>query len=71
MWHEAHEPLLGRGEEQLLAVRDVALADAPDRAAAGRGERDEQDGRLCEGAAQGYELGWETPRFEIASSREA
>ena len=48
--------LARRREEQLLAVRDVALADASDRAAAGRGERDEEDGRYCEDAAQGYEL---------------
>jgi hypothetical protein len=45
--------LAGRREEELLAVRDVTLADASDRAAAGRGERDEQDGGYCEGAAQG------------------
>ena len=50
---------------------DVTLADAADRATTGRDERDEQDGRQCESAAQGYELVWETPRFEIASSREA
>jgi hypothetical protein len=52
-------------------VSDIALADASDRAATGRGERDEEDGRYSEGAAQGYELVWERPRFATASSREA
>ena len=52
-------------------MSDVTLVHAPDRAATGRGERDEQDGRYCEGAAQGYELVCEMPRFETASSREA
>jgi len=52
-------------------VGDVALADASDRAATGRGERGEQDGRYCEDAAQGYELVCEMPRFATASSREA
>ena len=52
-------------------MRDVALADAADRAATGRDKRDEQDSAYCEGAAQGYEVVWGTPMFEIASSREA
>ena len=43
-------------QEQLLAVRDVALADAADRAAARSGERDEQENDWDEDAAQGQRL---------------
>ena len=49
----------------------VAFRDPADRAAARRGERDEQDRGWCEQATQdAYEDGWETPSsFETASSR--
>src|SRR5581483_8121222 len=62
---------LGRGEEELLAVGRITARRAPDCAAARRGDRDErEEKRVDEEAAQGYELGWETPsRLEIASSR--
>jgi hypothetical protein len=52
-------------------VADVAGRVASDGAAARRQDGDEQEqGRWGESAAQGYELGWETPSsFETASSR--